>query len=129
MVYLLPQEIEVWYVIPSLRKELSKILTKKYGMTFEKAGNSLGVSKAAVSQYLSKKRGKQIKFSKATLKELQVSAKNIHDNPEKGFHEIFRLLKVSRANGDSCKVCEKFNKGAMHSCNHECRDDARKDLK
>ena len=39
--YLLPQEIEVWYIIPALRKELAKQLTKKHEMSYEKAGNIL----------------------------------------------------------------------------------------
>ena len=34
--YLLPQEIEVWYVIPAIRKELSKQLTQNYKMSYEK---------------------------------------------------------------------------------------------
>ena len=125
MAYLLPQEVEVWYIIPSIRKELSKVLTKKYGLTFEKAGGSLGVSKAAVSQYLSKKRAKETKFCKATLKEISVSAKVISDDLSKGFHEIFRLLKISRINGDTCGICKKHNKEALMVCNHECHHDAK----
>jgi len=34
--YLLPQEIEVWYIIPTVRKELAKQLTKKYELSYEK---------------------------------------------------------------------------------------------
>ena len=59
--YSLPQEIEVWYIIPAIRKELARLLTGSYGMTFEKAGELLGVSKAAVSQYLSNKRASKFK--------------------------------------------------------------------
>lgn len=44
--YLLPQEIEVWYIIPAIRKELSKQLTSKYEFSYEKAGKALGISKA-----------------------------------------------------------------------------------
>ncbi|MEK6820210.1 MAG: transcriptional regulator, partial [Nanoarchaeota archaeon] len=58
--YSLPQEIEVWYLIPAIRKELARILTKKYKLTFEKTGGILGISKAAVSQYLNKKRADKI---------------------------------------------------------------------
>jgi len=60
--YNLPQEIEVWYIIPAIRRKLAKILTEEYGLTQEKAANILGVSKAAVCQYLSKKRAMNVKF-------------------------------------------------------------------
>ena len=59
--YLLPQEIEVWYIIPAIRKELAKLLTQKYELSYDKAGVILGVSKAAISQYLSNKRANKIK--------------------------------------------------------------------
>ena len=52
MVYMLPQEVEVWYIIPAVRKEMAKLLTKEYGFSYERAGRALGISKAAVSQYL-----------------------------------------------------------------------------
>ena len=58
--YALPQEIEVWYIIPAIRKALAEQLVKKHKLTLEKTGNILGVSKAAVSQYLSKKRATKI---------------------------------------------------------------------
>jgi uncharacterized protein len=54
--YSLPQEIEVWYVIPAVRRELARILTSKHGLSYEKTGNVLGISKAAISQYQKNKR-------------------------------------------------------------------------
>jgi len=53
--YSLPQEIEVWYIIPAIRKELARLLTKENNLSYEKVGGYLGISKAAVSQYLSNK--------------------------------------------------------------------------
>jgi len=55
--HILPQEIEVWYIIPAIRRDISKILINDYKISFEKTGNILGISKAAVSQYLIRKKG------------------------------------------------------------------------
>jgi predicted transcriptional regulator len=76
--YLLPQEVEVWYIIPAVRKELAKLLTNKYGLSYEKAGKILGISKAAVSQYISDKRANKVKLTPETKKEAEKSAK-IHE--------------------------------------------------
>jgi len=46
--YMLPQEIEVWYIIPALRKELSKQLVRKYKFSYEKTGKILGITKASI---------------------------------------------------------------------------------
>lgn len=43
--YNLPQEIEVWYIIPAIRREFARVLTEKYNLTYEKTGEILGVSK------------------------------------------------------------------------------------
>src|SRR3989338_8542440 len=93
--YSLPQEIEVWYIIPAIRKEFSRVLTQKHKLTFEKAGAILGISKAAISQYLGKKRASNIKLA---------------------VKEIMRILKLMKINGCSCGVCKKFNNGILIQC-------------
>jgi len=114
--YSLPQEIEVWYIIPAIRRELSKLLTKKYKLTYEKAGNALGISKAAISQYLKKKRAKSIKFPDKIKKELEKSAKIIIKNETRALHEILRILKIIKKTRCCCKVCKKHNKGILKQC-------------
>ena len=114
--YNLPQEIEVWYIIPAIRKELARILTKKHGMTFEKAGNALGVSKAAVSQYLKSKRGTSIKLPPNIKKEIEKSAEIIHKDEKQALKEILRILDLMKRCRCSCKVCRKYNKGILKQC-------------
>lgn len=55
---MLPQEVEVWYLIPAIRKELS-ISLHKLGLTQKRISELLNVTPSAVSQYLKDKRGKQ----------------------------------------------------------------------
>ncbi|MBI5148062.1 LacI family DNA-binding transcriptional regulator [Candidatus Pacearchaeota archaeon] len=114
--YNLPQEIEVWYIIPVIRKELSRILTKKYEMSMEEAGSALGVSKAAVSQYLSGKRAVRVKLPKKVKKEIEKSAKIISKNKNSAIREMQRLLKVTRETNCSCTLCKKYNKGILSIC-------------
>ena len=117
--YLLPQEIEVWYIIPAVRKELARQLTKKYELSYEKTGNILGVSKAAVSQYLSDKRANKIKLNTDTKKEIAKSAKIIFEKPKLGLGEIQRILRFMKDNKCSCDVCKKYNKEVLGYCNCE----------
>jgi predicted transcriptional regulator len=53
-----PCEKAVWYYLPQIRADLAKELVKT-GMTQSSAAKMLGVTPAAVSQYLHKKRGGQ----------------------------------------------------------------------
>jgi len=114
--YYLPQEIEVWYIIPTIRKSLSKELVKRHGFTLQKTGNALGVSKAAVSQYLNKKRGKSLKLPRSVKAEVKVSADLIAKGEKEAFHEIMRLLTICRIAGVGCLACKKFNKGVLEKC-------------
>ena len=117
--YLLPQEIEVWYIIPALRKELAKELTQKYNLSYEKAGTILGVSKAAISQYLSNKRANKVKLTPSTKKEVEKSAKLISENSKSAMNEMQRLLKFMKDSHSSCDVCKKYNKEVLGYCNCE----------
>ncbi|MBS3074520.1 transcriptional regulator [Candidatus Pacearchaeota archaeon] len=114
--YYLPQEIEVWYIIPAIRRELSKELVKKHKMTLEMVGNALGVSKAAISQYLSKKRGGSVKLAEKIKNEIKISANSISENKTEAFHEIMRLLRICKTEGVSCISCRKFNKEVLDHC-------------
>ncbi len=52
---LLPQEIEVYYVIPAIRKELS-IKLKESGLKQKEIAKIFGVSEACISNYSKNKR-------------------------------------------------------------------------
>ena len=114
--YSLPQEIEVWYIIPAIRKELAGIFTKKYKLTYEKTGEILGISKAAVSQYLKRKRADKVKFPKKIRKEIEKSAEIIVKNSKLAVKEIMRILDLIKKSGCECEVCKKYNKGILKRC-------------
>jgi len=53
-----PCEFIIWYVLPALRKQLAQTLIREYGMNQAEVAKRMGVSEAAISQYLSSKRAK-----------------------------------------------------------------------
>ncbi len=52
-----PCEIVVWYVLPTIRRELAKELVDIYGLKQSTVAKMFGVTDAAISQYLKNKRG------------------------------------------------------------------------
>ncbi len=114
--YMLPQEIEVWYIIPAVRKELAKCLVKDYKLSYEKAGDILGISKAAVCQYLSNKRANKFKLNTDMKKQIKKSAKTIFQDNHKAIVEIERIIKYLRTNHCPCELCKKYNVGIVDFC-------------
>lgn len=115
--YLLPQEIEVWYIIPKVRKELALQLVNKHKLSYEKSGDLLGISKAAVSQYISNKRANKISISKEIQKEVEISAELLANKKSNGMIEIERILSIMKTKQCSCDVCKKYNKDVIKYCN------------
>jgi len=114
--HILPQEIEVWYIIPAIRRDITKILVKDYGISYDKVGNILGISKAAVSQYLNNKRAAKIKLHEKAFEEIKKSCKKIIDRKSDSTKEIQRLLEVIRKKHWHCKKCGKLIGAELHDC-------------
>jgi uncharacterized protein len=114
--YNLPQEIEVWYIIPAIRKEFAKVLTKKHKLTFQKAGEIIGVSKAAISQYFSKKRAVGMNLPPNIKKEIEKSADILVKDETLAVKEMLRILSLMKKTRCSCKICKKYNKGILKQC-------------
>jgi predicted transcriptional regulator len=121
--YTLPQEIEVWYIIPAIRRELSKCMINKYKLTYEKTGKILGISKAAVSQYLKHKRATKIKLHDKALKEVCNSCEKLSVEKSDAVREISRILKYIRQNKLHCEVCGECVDGKFHDCKEVKVDD------
>jgi predicted transcriptional regulator len=117
--YMLPQEVEVWYIIPSIRKELAKQLTQTHGLSFEKTGKILGISKAAVSQYISNKRANKVCLNEHTKEVIGEAAMRIAENPSMAVMEVQRILQYMKNTRSSCDVCKQYNKEVLNYCNQD----------
>ena len=100
-----PQEIEVWYVLPAIRKEMA-IALKKEGMAQKKIAEIFGVTPAAISQYISNKRGSDASMEKDIKKEVEKSIKIIIKDNKQMFFEMQKILKTLRDKGSMCSICK-----------------------
>lgn len=100
----LPQRAELVFLIPTIRKELAKELNKKSSDT--EVAMKLGVTKAAISQYLHKKRAAEITLPTEMKKEIKISAENIQSGKSTSINEISKLLELSKELKFTCKICK-----------------------
>jgi predicted transcriptional regulator len=112
----LPQEIEVWYIIPAIRRELAKSLIETHKITYEKAGQILGISKAAISQYLKNKRASRIKLHDNINKEVEKSSIRLLKGKSDAVMEITKLLELIRKKQWYGSVCKKMINNELQEC-------------
>ena len=113
----MPQEIEVWYILPALRRELAKSMIEDYKLTQKEVAAKMALTEAAVSQYLSSKRAKEVTFSNAVLEEIKKSAKRIAENKENIISEMMRLAKLTSVRHVMCDLHKKHDANLPGSCN------------
>ena len=95
-----PQEIEMFYIMPTLRRELA-IEMKNLGLKQNKIADLLQIKKSTVSQYVNNQRGSKIEFSIGIKQEISKSAPKITDTLSL-IRETQRLIREIR---QSCELC------------------------
>ncbi len=105
---IMPQELEVWYLLPALRRELAKELLK-LNLKQSEIARKLGTSRAAITQYLNFKRANEIKFDKKTQSEIKNCAKSLVKSNTCLVQHMQYLCKVAKHNKVLCSI---------HKCNH-----------
>lgn len=99
-----PQEIEAKYTIPLIRKELAKELLSN-GLSQKKISELLGISPAAISQYMKSKRADSgIKLTKETMDKIKNSAKKMINNDSCAIKEINEICDFMRKTKCLCKI-------------------------
>lgn len=73
---IMPQELEVWYLLPAIRKEFAKEMIKE-GLSQREVAEKLCLTEAAVSQYIKGKRGSDVEIGGAIRKDIKKSVKKI----------------------------------------------------
>jgi predicted transcriptional regulator len=135
--WLMPQEIEVWYVLPAIRREFARVMKTKevprtnddgkvrqHRITQKEIAKMLGVTEPAITQYLLKKkgmrsRGDQVEIPDKFLSEIDESADAIISDFEKGLNEqdmyeimtreINKIIKMMRDDGAMCEIHKQFS--------------------
>ncbi|RDE12694.1 MAG: hypothetical protein C4K49_09840 [Candidatus Thorarchaeota archaeon] len=141
--WLMPQELEVWYVLPSLRREMARIMIERKVPQKDIAG-ILGVTEPAVTQYKKKKghtvqkkkraRGDVIEIPESFLHEIEKSVDVVlkaWSQKETDAHiyqimtkEINRLIRSLRDAGIMCDV-HKERCGEVEEECRACKDGGR----
>ena len=112
MIY--PQEIEVWYVLPAIRREFAKSLVYQ-GLSQKEVSLKLGITEAAISQYLKDKRASEIELEPFIKKAIERAAKKIikQGNIMK---EIERISYLMKKNKNLCEIHHKYDKDLPKHC-------------
>ncbi|TFH04676.1 MAG: hypothetical protein E4H14_14235 [Candidatus Thorarchaeota archaeon] len=142
--WMMPAEVEVWYVLPAIRRELAKIMKtksvprigedgkkKEHKITQKEIAKMLGVTEPAITQYLLKKKGRrsrgdQVDIPEKFLSDLDKSADVMIKQYETGganddmfermTFEINRVIKVMRDDGAMCDIHRKFSAHVKDKC-------------
>lgn len=111
----MPQEIDVWYVIPALRKELAKEFVKS-GLKQREVAELLGVTEASVSHYIRAKRAKDIEFTASEKKIVQKGAAVILKDRKSIMKHLYALCMKLRGCGTICALHRKHQEGLPKRC-------------
>ncbi|MBU0497210.1 MAG: helix-turn-helix domain-containing protein [Candidatus Thermoplasmatota archaeon] len=105
-----PCEIIVWSVVPVIRKEFTKNLIESHHLSQRAVADKLGISEAAVSRYVSGKRGVLKITDIEILHEIRESSKRIAKEKGSAIIEetcrICRILKSKEFIDDINYACE-----------------------
>ncbi|RLE38649.1 hypothetical protein DRJ17_03250 [Candidatus Woesearchaeota archaeon] len=111
----MPQEIEVWFVLPAIRKELAKAMIVN-GATQREIAKIMGITEAAVSQYMKGKRATEVQFSKDIKMEIEKTARAILKEGGKYMCEMNRLMRLSAIKKIVCKIHKNDVKDLPEKC-------------
>lgn len=100
---ILPQELDVWYVLPAIRKQFAEEMLKQ-GLNQRQVAEMLSLTEAAVSHYAKDKRAKEDLFDNKTKTEIKKSVELVIKNPNFIFQEIMRIDHWLKTTGFFCKI-------------------------
>ena len=115
----MPQDIEVRYILPAIRRELARAFIQEHKMNQKEAANILGLTEAAVSQYRHSKRAKEVVFSDGIVNEIRVSADRIladRTNKQRLIAEIYRVSNLTTVKQILCDIHRAQSK-ELENCN------------
>ena len=89
-----PCEYMIWNGLPAIRKEIAESMVRDFGLNQREAAEKLGITPAAVCQYLSNKRGHIVINDESLLEEINNAAKTIIKNKNVVISETCRICKI-----------------------------------
>lgn len=120
---LMPQEIEVWYIIPALRRELARVFIEEHHLSQKEAAELLGVTESAISQYFSSKRATEFRSTPALHEKIKETAQKIiadKKNAMKYLYDLTIFLRDSKHIKSICDLHKKFDATVPENCKVCC---------
>lgn len=100
----------MWNGLPVIRKEIAESMIHDFGLSQKETAKRLGITPAAVCQYVSRKRGRINIVDELILEEIKTSAQNIIDNGGGSvISETCRICKILRRTPEFalfCRACD-----------------------
>ena len=115
----MPQEVEVRYILPAIRRELARIFIQEHKLNQKEASKVLGLTEAAVSQYQHSKRAKEVVFSNDVVNEIRISADRIlvdRTNKQRLIAEMYRVSNLTTVKHILCDLHRSQSKD-LANCN------------
>ena len=109
-----PQEVEVWYLIPSVKKEFVRALIES-NLKQNEIAKILGLTDAAVSQYMHNKRAANMELPKEVALEIEISAKKLLSKETQFNQELQRIMRIIHEKQYICNPC-RTHTGASNDC-------------
>lgn len=113
---IMPQEMEVWYLIPAVRSELTRLLTTKHQLKQKDVAALLGVTEAAISQYRKQKRGRELQFCPEDLNSIDGAATAIIQHPGDVTKILYDLCVQLRGSSTLCALHRKLDSSVTEHC-------------
>ena len=98
-----PQEMDVWYVLPAIRREFARALLAQ-GLSQKQVAPLLGVTEASVSHYKKEKRARELVFDEHTKFLIKNAAVRVVAQPQSIFGEIMAIDDELKRNGVFCQL-------------------------
>jgi hypothetical protein len=88
-------------VLPAIRAEIARIMMTEFECTQQQVAEALGLSRAAVSQYVSEKRGADVGFSEETVNEIRDFSAALLEglNPKEKVERMCEVCKYVQKSG------------------------------
>lgn len=95
----MPCEVVIWYVLPSIRRELAFAMVKECKMSQAKVARRLGLTEAAISQYMKQKRGN-----------LKIKEKGLRDEIKRSAKVLSEDASNETLKREICRICDLIKK-------------------
>ena len=115
----MPQEIEVRYILPAIRREFASALMKEHNKSQKEVAGILGLTESAISQYRHSKRAKEVVFSNDVVKEIKASADKIlrdKNTKQRIVAETYRISNLTKVKHILCDLHRQQSK-ELDKCN------------